>query len=146
MITIDDFKEIKNKFEINQLVYNRIEVNFENYCGLNDDYTMFKISEYVSNENSETISNLFKILELNSDFWLNDGYIPNFEDEGNKKCTEIYFNNLLIGGYNKNVGKDGETVKVFKIFKGKNLIYDGPSAIFDFLTSVNYSAYLTQID
>ncbi|KAM9971049.1 hypothetical protein ACTFIW_011023 [Dictyostelium discoideum] len=94
---------------------------------------MFKIHEYVSNENSEVVSNLFKILELNSDFCLKD-------DEGNKKCTEIYFNNLLIGGYNKNVGEDGETVKVFKIFKGKNLIYDGPSSIFDFSTNINHSA------
>ncbi|KAM9979492.1 hypothetical protein ACTFIY_008743 [Dictyostelium cf. discoideum] len=46
----------------------------------------------LSNENSETISNLFKILELNFNFCLKDCYSPNLEendtdDEGNKKCT-----------------------------------------------------------
>ncbi|EAL71836.1 hypothetical protein DDB_G0271412 [Dictyostelium discoideum AX4] len=124
----DDFKEIKNKFEKNQLLYHRIvvSVDTDNY-GFPSDI-LFTIHEYVSNENSEIISNLFKILELNFDFWLDYGYCPRSEeedDEGNKKCREIYLNNLSIAGYNREVGEDEETLKIFKIFKSKNIIYDG---------------------
>ncbi|KAM9997020.1 hypothetical protein ACTFIZ_001981 [Dictyostelium cf. discoideum] len=140
-ISIDDFKEIKMKFENNQLVYNRIVVN---------DNTLFEIHQYVSNENSEIISNLFKILELNYDFYLSHGYRPVFEeandndtDKGNKKCTEIYLNNLSIDGFNRDVLEDEETLKIFKIFKGKNLIYDGSDdhdEFDEFPTKINYSA------
>ncbi|KAM9971013.1 hypothetical protein ACTFIW_010987 [Dictyostelium discoideum] len=133
-ITIDDFKEIKNKFENNQLLYNRIVVNL-GYDVNNIERTLFRIHKYVSNENSEIISNLFKILELNFDFWLENSYIPNSveddhhqdTDEGyNKKCTEIYFNNLSIHSNEKKeeLGKD-QTVKIFKILKGKNLYFNG---------------------
>ncbi|EAL71737.1 hypothetical protein DDB_G0271214 [Dictyostelium discoideum AX4] len=159
-ITIDDFKEIKNKFENNQLLYNRIVVNF---CRNNDDTQMttykygevhyfkdqykilFKIHEYVSNENSETISNLFKVLELNHDFELDKIYNPKSEkdNKGNKKpTTELYLNSLSIVGYDwsKDEDDDEETVKIFKIFKGKNLIYDGSDIQHEISTHVNYSA------
>ncbi|KAM9971033.1 hypothetical protein ACTFIW_011007 [Dictyostelium discoideum] len=65
-ITIDDFKEIKNKFENNQLLYNRILVNEVNGIRNSSDpeATLFKIHELISYENSEIVSNLFKILEL----------------------------------------------------------------------------------
>ncbi|KAM9972661.1 hypothetical protein ACTFIR_012028 [Dictyostelium discoideum] len=135
-ITIDDFKEIKNKFENNQLLYNRIVVNFvTSYDKPDGDYTLFRIHGYILNENSEIISNLFKILELNYDFWLRDGYGPNIEDEdddedddgdgddddvddeGNNKFTELYLNNLSISGNYRGVDEDKETVKIFKIFK-----------------------------
>ncbi|KAM9971066.1 hypothetical protein ACTFIW_011040 [Dictyostelium discoideum] len=75
-ITIDDFKEIKNKFENNQLLYNRIVVDVDT-DGAND-------------------SNLFEIRE------------------------------------------DRETVKIFKILKGKNIIYDGSDI--DNRKHANYSA------
>ncbi|KAM9971114.1 hypothetical protein ACTFIW_011088 [Dictyostelium discoideum] len=116
-ITIDDFKEIKNKFENNQLLYNRIVVNL-GYDVNNIERTLFRIHKY----------NLILILVENS-------YIPNSveddhhqdTDEGyNKKCTEIYFNNLSIHSNEKKeeLGKD-QTVKIFKILKGKNLYFNG---------------------
>ncbi|KAM9972683.1 hypothetical protein ACTFIR_012050 [Dictyostelium discoideum] len=146
-ITINDFKEIKNKFENNQLLYNRIVVNVDadaDYVRYNKT-TLFEIHEYISNESSEIISNLFKILQLNIDFCLDNGYSPNSEEEeeeegGNKKCTEIYLNNLSITGFDGDVGNDEETVKIFKIFKGKNIYYDGSDACSDMPTHVNYSA------
>ncbi|KAM9996984.1 hypothetical protein ACTFIZ_001941 [Dictyostelium cf. discoideum] len=149
--TIDDFKEIKNKFENNQLVYNRIVVNVGTSFSWNQDNTLFGISKYISNENSEIISNLFKILELDYGFSLHDdNFIPDFEEEeeeeeedgkGNKKCGELYFNNFSIAGYND----DEETVKIFKIFKGKNIIYDasdccGYISPYTHATHINYSA------
>ncbi|KAM9971064.1 hypothetical protein ACTFIW_011038 [Dictyostelium discoideum] len=154
-ITIDDFKEIKNKFENNQLLYNRIVVNVGYGKGVNNNGTsLFEIHEYVSNENSETILNLFKILELNYDFWLKNGYTPDSEedddhdsDKGKKKCTEIHFNNLLIDVYKgekeeEEIGKDEEIVKIFKIFKGNNLIFDASHVYLDseIPTHFNYSA------
>ncbi|KAM9971129.1 hypothetical protein ACTFIW_011103 [Dictyostelium discoideum] len=153
-ITINDFKEIKNKFENNQLVYNRIVVDIKTgYYDGNQDEILFKIHEYVSNENSEIISNLFKILELNHDFMIIDGFHPksNEEDEeeddengkGSKKCTEIYLNNLLVAGYDLAMdeeGEDRESLKIFKIFKSKNIIYDGSGITYEVPTHVNYSA------
>ncbi|KAM9955339.1 hypothetical protein ACTFIW_002989 [Dictyostelium discoideum] len=148
-ITIDDFKEIKNKFENGQLLYNRIVVNGESRTiGYGNNSFLFNILEYISKENSEIISNLFKILELNFDLSLSR-YDPDSEEEeeeegheGHEKCTELYFNNLSIFGYNKSIDndyeEDGETVKIFKNFKGKNLIYDGSDQE-NFKTHVNYS-------
>ncbi|KAM9971030.1 hypothetical protein ACTFIW_011004 [Dictyostelium discoideum] len=138
-ITIDDFKEIKNKFENNQLVYKRIVVNVEyDNDGFPDDSALFPIHEYVSNQNPETISNLFKILELNFGLTI-EGYQPE-SVESNKKCTELLLNNLSITGVDTQVGEDDETVKIFQIFKGKNLIYDGSDVESDSPTHVNYSA------
>ncbi|KAM9971109.1 hypothetical protein ACTFIW_011083 [Dictyostelium discoideum] len=117
-ITIYDFKEILNKFENNQLAYNRIIVNLGYGNGVNsNDKTLFRIHQYISNENSEIISNLFKILELNFDSWLENGYTPDSEEEdddhdsdkGNKKCTELYFNNLSIDGYEDEVEESGDS-------------------------------------
>ncbi|KAM9971038.1 hypothetical protein ACTFIW_011012 [Dictyostelium discoideum] len=161
IITFDDIKEIKNKFENNQLVYNRIVVNSQtgnigNIEGFSiDESILFTIHEYISYENSEIISNLFKILELNYDFWLPDGFSPDSEedeeedddeddddddDDDDKKCTELYFNNLSIAGY---IGStdyyDGETVKIFKNFKGKNIFFDGSNDESS-QSRVNYSA------
>ncbi|KAM9972673.1 hypothetical protein ACTFIR_012040 [Dictyostelium discoideum] len=144
-ITIDDFKEIKNKFENNQLLYKRIVVNVGNINdGLfTEDRTLFKIHHYLSNESSEIITNLFKILELNYDIWLENGYIPHSiedghqdtDDEGGKKCTEIYFNNLSVDSCEdgqeegeEELDKD-ETVKIFKIFKGNNLFFNASHTI-----------------
>ncbi|KAM9972671.1 hypothetical protein ACTFIR_012038 [Dictyostelium discoideum] len=64
------------------------------------------------------------------------------EDDGNgiKKCTELYFNNLSIDDFEEKVDDDEETVKIFKIFKGKNIIYDGYDVDNDYLTHINYSA------
>ncbi|KAM9972672.1 hypothetical protein ACTFIR_012039 [Dictyostelium discoideum] len=155
-ITIDDFKEIKNKFENNQLVYNRIVVNKFRYSSFfinNNGTSLFRIHKYISNENSEIISNLFKILELNFDFWL-DRYRPDSEEEedhdhdpgkGNKKCTVLYFNNLSIDVYNDEeevADGDEEIVKIFKIFKGNNLIFDGSHAYCEseILKHFNHSA------
>ncbi|KAM9971065.1 hypothetical protein ACTFIW_011039 [Dictyostelium discoideum] len=140
-ITIDDFIEMKNKFENNQLLYHRIVVNVDtDSCGFPSDI-LFTIHEYVSNENSEIVSNLFKILELNFDFCLDYGYCPHSEEEEDEGCREIYLNNLSIAGYNREVGEDEETVKIFKIFKSKNIIYDGSNIDeSDTPTHVNYSA------
>ncbi|KAM9972669.1 hypothetical protein ACTFIR_012036 [Dictyostelium discoideum] len=130
-IEIEEFIEIKNKFENNQLLYNsRIVVN---------DGTLFEIHEYLSNVNSETISNLFKILELNYDDRLNGGYIPNLEENENEG-TGLYLNNLSISGYNDDVVQDRGTVKIFKIFKGKNLIYKRSQIDYNYPTYTNYSA------
>ncbi|EAL60393.1 hypothetical protein DDB_G0271418 [Dictyostelium discoideum AX4] len=155
-ITIDDFKEIKNKFENNQLVYNRIVVDIKTgyYGEGNQDEILFKIHEYVSNENSEIISNLFKILELNHDFMIIDDFHPKSKEEdeedeeddendkGSKKCTEIYLNNLLVSGYDLTMDEDEdrESLKIFKIFKSKNIFYDGSGIASDIPTHVNYSA------
>ncbi|KAM9971062.1 hypothetical protein ACTFIW_011036 [Dictyostelium discoideum] len=153
-ITIYDFKEIKNKFKNNQLLYNRIVVNLGYGNGVNNnDRTLFRIHQYISNENSEIISNLFKILELNFNFWLEDGYTPDSEEEdddhdfdkGNKKSTVLYFNNLSIDVYEdevEEVGRDKEIVKIFKIFKGNNIIFDGSHAYSEseIPTHFNYSA------
>ncbi|KAM9972681.1 hypothetical protein ACTFIR_012048 [Dictyostelium discoideum] len=146
-ITIDDFKEIKKKFENNELLYNRIVVNFDNSFDEHDyqQGILFTIYEYVSKENSEIISNLFKLLELNFHFYFG-GFIPKSEkkdDKGNnnnKKCTELYLNNLTIFGNNWGEDVDEHTVKVFKIFKSKNIIYDGSYEGDEALTHVNYSA------
>ncbi|KAM9971108.1 hypothetical protein ACTFIW_011082 [Dictyostelium discoideum] len=146
--TVDAFKEIKNKFENNKLLYNRIVVNVVSIgydwldsSTLYKDDSLFTLYEYVSNENSEIISNLFKILELNFNFWLDRVYRPGPEkDDGNKKCTELYFNNLSIDDFEEKVDDDEETVKIFKIFKGKNIIYDGYDVDNDYLTHINYSA------
>ncbi|KAM9972685.1 hypothetical protein ACTFIR_012052 [Dictyostelium discoideum] len=129
-ITFDDFKEIENKFENNQLYYKRIVVSLKNNYGSNKEI-LFEIHRFVSNKNSEIISNLFKILELNHDFWLDKGNSP--KSEG----TEIYLNNLSISGF---VGRDRKISKtlvfeIFKIFKSKNIIYDGSRCP----TNVNYS-------
>ncbi|EAL71731.1 hypothetical protein DDB_G0271202 [Dictyostelium discoideum AX4] len=140
-ITIDDFKEIKNKFENNQLLYNRIVVN-----GSYEGEVLFGIHEYLSNENSGVILNLFKILELNHAF--NLYYKPKSEekdeedghdDKGNKKCTEIYLNSLSVFGFDEGEG-EVQTLKIFKVFKGKNLVYDGSEEDPDFQTHINYSA------
>ncbi|KAM9972690.1 hypothetical protein ACTFIR_012057 [Dictyostelium discoideum] len=68
-IKVDDFKEIKKKYENNQLVYNRIVFDVNTYdrdYNYDEDYDiLFEIQKYLSNYNSEFISNLFKILELN---------------------------------------------------------------------------------
>ncbi|KAM9971103.1 hypothetical protein ACTFIW_011077 [Dictyostelium discoideum] len=152
----EDFKEIKNKFENNQLVYHRIVVNIDTDYMCEDD-TLLRIHKYISNENSEIISNLFKILELNYGFWLENGYHPDSEEEeeedddddddddtddkGNKKCTtELYLNNLSIDGFCIDDGEDEETVKIFKILKGRNLIYKGSDVESDSPTHVNYTA------
>ncbi|KAM9971050.1 hypothetical protein ACTFIW_011024 [Dictyostelium discoideum] len=132
-ITFDDFKEFENKFKNNQLLYNRIVVNM-NY----DTDALFNINKYVSNENSEIISNLFKILEINCDI----SYFPNSKDihndKGSKECVGLYFNDLSITGYDRDEDEDKETVKVFKILKGRNLIYHGD--VEDSSTHVDYSA------
>ncbi|EAL71842.1 hypothetical protein DDB_G0271424 [Dictyostelium discoideum AX4] len=120
--TINYFKEIKDKYENNQLDYKRIVVNLKTNSGGNKKI-LLNINEYVSNENSEIIPNLFKILELNSDFKLDKCYIPISEG------TEIYLNNLSISGY------EGITSKIFQIFKSKKIIYDGSCCP----TNVNYS-------
>ncbi|KAM9997029.1 hypothetical protein ACTFIZ_001958 [Dictyostelium cf. discoideum] len=144
-ITINDFKEIKKKFENNQLLYNRIVVNLDADYERFEDDTLFTIHEYVSNENPEIISNLFKILELNHDLWLGEeGYSPKSDhdtDKGNKKCNLLYLNNLSVLVFKLQVGEDEETVKIFKIFKGKNLIYDVyEDDENDSFTHVDYSA------
>ncbi|EAL71725.1 hypothetical protein DDB_G0271190 [Dictyostelium discoideum AX4] len=72
-----------------------------------------------------------------------DGYNTNSEEEeedkSNKKCTEIYFNNLSIVGFDTNIGEDREAVKIFKIFKSINIFYDG-TFLNAIPTHVNYSA------
>ncbi|KAM9977918.1 hypothetical protein ACTFIR_011795 [Dictyostelium discoideum] len=141
-ITINDFKEIKKKFVNNQLVYNRIIVNIDDNYDDDREDIFFTIHKYLSNENSKIISNLFKILELNNDFFLDEIYSPNSEEEegqGNKKCTEIHLKNLSISGYDWSVGDYEETLKVFKIFKGKNITFDGSDCIRSISTHVNYS-------
>ncbi|KAM9971101.1 hypothetical protein ACTFIW_011075 [Dictyostelium discoideum] len=137
-ISIYNFMEIKNKFENNQLLYNRIVVNFRNIHDQN--YNLFMIDEYVSNENSEIISNLFKILELNYNLSLPGGNC--LKSKENKKYTEIYLNNLSINSYDKyvQVGKDRETAKVFNVLKGKNLIYKRSGVETDIPTHINCSA------
>ncbi|KAM9971073.1 hypothetical protein ACTFIW_011047 [Dictyostelium discoideum] len=140
-ITINDIKEIKNKFENNQLLYNRIVAKMNDCTD-----TLFLINKYLSNENSEIISNLFKILELNCDIGFDNGYIPNpkeeeddvHNDKGSKKCVGLYFNDLSITGFDGNVDEDKETVKIFKILKGRNLIYQGE--VDDGETHIDYSA------
>ncbi|KAM9971053.1 hypothetical protein ACTFIW_011027 [Dictyostelium discoideum] len=147
-ITIDDFKEIKNKFKNNQLLYNKIIIYFQTDYGLPDCIDLSEIQEYVSNENPEIMTNLFKILELNCNIWLdNEGYSPNSEEEeeeeenkGNKKCSEIYLNHILVSGFDRGAIEDEETVKIFKIFKGKNLVYDASDIEVESLSHVNYSA------
>ncbi|KAM9971058.1 hypothetical protein ACTFIW_011032 [Dictyostelium discoideum] len=106
----DDFKEIKNKFENNQLLYNRIAVNVDT------DY-MYSEEEEEDDDDDDT------------------------DDKGNKKCTtELYLNNLSIDGFCIDDGEDEETVKIFKILKGRNLIYKGSDVESDSPTHVNYSA------
>ncbi|KAM9969393.1 hypothetical protein ACTFIR_001228 [Dictyostelium discoideum] len=62
-ITINDFKEIKKKFENNQLVYNRILVDIKTgYYDGNQDEILFKIHEYISKENSQLS---YQLLMLN---------------------------------------------------------------------------------
>ncbi|KAM9971091.1 hypothetical protein ACTFIW_011065 [Dictyostelium discoideum] len=150
-ITIDDFKEIKNKFKNNPLLYNRIVVNIVAYYCIkyhSDKLTLFGIQRYVSNENSETVTNLFKILELKCDICFEDGYFPGYEDyhkknKANEKCSGLYLNNLLIGGLDRGVVEDDETVKVFKILKGKNIIYGVSNyceSQGEIPTHINYSA------
>ncbi|KAM9971137.1 hypothetical protein ACTFIW_011111 [Dictyostelium discoideum] len=150
-IEIDDFKEIKNKFENNQLLYNRIVVNFDTSIEGDQDEILFKIHKHLSNEDSEFISNLFKILELNHEILVTQGLDPEEEedddddlndhnylnDEGN---TELYFNNLSIYCYDRYVGEDRKTLRIFKNFKGKNIVYEGPNVINDIPTQVNYLA------
>ncbi|KAM9971057.1 hypothetical protein ACTFIW_011031 [Dictyostelium discoideum] len=137
-ISIYNFIEIKNKFENNQLLYNRIVVNFRNIHDQN--YNLFMIDEYVSNENSEIISNLFKILELNYNLSLPGGNC--LKSKENKKYAEIYLNNLSINSYDKyvQVGKYRETAKVFNVLKGKNLIYKRFGVETDIPTHINCSA------
>ncbi|KAM9971095.1 hypothetical protein ACTFIW_011069 [Dictyostelium discoideum] len=146
-ITIDDFKEIKNKFKNNQLLYNKIIIYFQTDYGLPDCIDLSEIQEYVSNENPEIMTNLFKILELNCNIWLdNEGYSPNSEEEeeeenkGNKKCSEIYLHHILVSGFDRGAIEDEETVKIFKILKGKNLVYDASDIEVESLSHVNYSA------
>ncbi|KAM9979513.1 hypothetical protein ACTFIY_008750 [Dictyostelium cf. discoideum] len=151
-ITINDFKEIKNKFQNNQLLYDRIVVDIKSgYYDGNQDEILFKIHEYISNENSKTVSDLFKILELNHDFMIIDGFHPKSEEEeedhdhndkGSNKCTEVHLNNLLVAGFDPTMddGEDRESLKIFKIFKSKNIIYDGSGITNDMPTHVNYSA------
>ncbi|KAM9997024.1 hypothetical protein ACTFIZ_001950 [Dictyostelium cf. discoideum] len=179
-ITIDDFKEIKKKFENNQLVYKRIVANVEAGYEGDQDEILFKIHKYISNENSEIISNLFKILELNHEFLIIEGSNPG-SDEGeeeeeeeedddddeeeeeeeeekeeekeeeeeeeedhndnekcDKKCNELYLNNLSISGFDRDLGEDRESIKIFKIFKSKNIIYDG-SDVETIQSHANYS-------
>ncbi|KAM9971092.1 hypothetical protein ACTFIW_011066 [Dictyostelium discoideum] len=129
-ITIDDFKEIKNKFENNQLLYNKIVVDYGEY----QKDTLFEIHEKVSNENSETISNLFKILQFNYNIWFLFGYKPDSEEEENDTDDKVSgFNDMQVGG-------DEETVKIFKILKGKNLFNEGSFIESDNSTHINYSA------
>ncbi|KAM9971052.1 hypothetical protein ACTFIW_011026 [Dictyostelium discoideum] len=147
-ITINDLKEIKNKFENNQLLYNRIVVSFgSDLYASSDDIDLSEIQEYVSNENPEIMTNLFKILELNCNIWLDhEGYSPNSEEEEeeeeeeNKKCSEIYLNHILVTGFDRETIEDEETVKIFKILKGKNLVYDASDIEVESLPHVNYSA------
>ncbi|KAM9972664.1 hypothetical protein ACTFIR_012031 [Dictyostelium discoideum] len=146
-ITINDFKEIKNKIKNNQLLYNKIIVYFETEYGLPDCIDLSEIQEYVSNENPEIMTNLFKILELNCNICLDEeDYSPDSEEEeeernkGNKKCSEIYLHHILVSGFDRGAIEDGETVKIFKIFKGKNLVYDASDIEVESLPHVNYSA------
>ncbi|EAL65701.1 hypothetical protein DDB_G0283433 [Dictyostelium discoideum AX4] len=133
-------------FLIFNQVYKRIVVDVDVYVdtdesGYDDNSSiLFKIHEYISNENSEIISNLFKILELN-DFII-DGYYPYSEYDESKKCGELYFNNLSIAGHDIEEGEDRESLKILKFFKGKNIIYDGSDVASDFPSHVNYSAIL----
>ncbi|KAM9971158.1 hypothetical protein ACTFIW_011132 [Dictyostelium discoideum] len=131
-ITIDDFKEIKNKFENNQLFYDRIVAKVDpDYYGnkVNPEHILFEINRLISNESPEIISNLFKILELNFYFWLgDDGYSPKSkeeEEEDEDDHPELYLNNLLVSGFHLQLGQDKETLKIFKVLKSKNIIYDG---------------------
>ncbi|KAM9979582.1 hypothetical protein ACTFIY_008854 [Dictyostelium cf. discoideum] len=110
---------IKDYFKLNLIVIN---VEHSNYNGF-EDSTLLEIHEYVSNENPEIISNLFKILELNHDLW--------FDEE------------VLV--FNLREGEDEKTINIFKIFKGKNLIYDvyeddENDSDSDSPTHINYSA------
>ncbi|KAM9971141.1 hypothetical protein ACTFIW_011115 [Dictyostelium discoideum] len=145
-ISVEDFKEIKNKFENNKLVYNRIVVNVETSYEGDQDEILFKIHKYVSNENSKIISNLFKILEINHDFMVIEGPVSKEEegyhgytDGGYKKCSELYLNSLSIYCNGGNLGEVIKSLKVFKIFKGKNIVFDGPNVIDDVFTYFNYS-------
>ncbi|KAM9999724.1 hypothetical protein ACTFIZ_008187 [Dictyostelium cf. discoideum] len=99
---------------------------------------LFTIYEYISNENSETISNLFKILELNHNFMIIDGYSQDSEDEENDYHNDKGSNKKSIG-YDRGMDKDRESLKIFKIFKTKNITYDG-SDVCDFQKHINYSA------
>ncbi|KAM9971014.1 hypothetical protein ACTFIW_010988 [Dictyostelium discoideum] len=129
--TFKDFKEIKNKFENNQLIYNRIVVKAGYLEGHNEVF--LRIRQYIPFENSDIISNLFKILELNYDILLGSGYSPDSYEEDDyhdydEDDTEIYFNNLSINAYDNEengLSRYKESVELFEIFKGKNLIFDG---------------------
>ncbi|KAM9979510.1 hypothetical protein ACTFIY_008745 [Dictyostelium cf. discoideum] len=134
IFTINDFKEIKNKFENNQLVYNRIVVNIKG----DQDEILFRIRKYISNENSEIISNLFKILELNHDFMMVHFRSSEEEDEG----TDLHLNNLSIYCFDRCVGEDRKSLKIFKNFKSKNILYDGPNDTSDIPTYINYLVLL----
>ncbi|KAM9972688.1 hypothetical protein ACTFIR_012055 [Dictyostelium discoideum] len=140
-------KKLKINLKIINLIYNRIVVNVDTgYDEENQDEILLRIHEYVSNENPEIISNLFKILEINYDFMVIDGYSSNSEEEEEekdkskkKKCTEIYFNNLSIAGFDTTIGEDREAVKIFKILKSINIFYDG-TFLNAIPTHVNYTA------
>ncbi|KAM9972674.1 hypothetical protein ACTFIR_012041 [Dictyostelium discoideum] len=142
--TFNDFKEIKNKFENNQLLYNRIVVKAR-YVEV-----LYRIRQYIPFENSDIILNLFKILELNYDILLGSGYSPDSDEEDDyhdfdEDDTEIYFNNLSINAYDNEedeLSRYEESVELFEIFKGKNLIFDGSHAYCggDRQTHFDYSA------
>ncbi|KAM9971061.1 hypothetical protein ACTFIW_011035 [Dictyostelium discoideum] len=123
--TVDAFKEIKNKFENNQLLYNRIVVNV---VSIGYDWL--------------DSSTLYKDDSLFTHFHINMPGPEEDDGNSNKKCTELYFNNLSIDDFEEKVDDDEETVKIFKIFKGKNIIYDGYDVDVDndYLTHINYSA------
>ncbi|KAM9972675.1 hypothetical protein ACTFIR_012042 [Dictyostelium discoideum] len=82
--------------------------------------------KYISNYNSEIISNLFKILEFNYDTFFFTGYRPKSQHgESKKKCSELYFNNLSTLGSNRDIalfdpdnsGQQVESIKVKNEYK-----------------------------
>ncbi|KAM9997082.1 hypothetical protein ACTFIZ_001987 [Dictyostelium cf. discoideum] len=146
-ITMDDFKEIKNRFENNQLFCNRIVANVQSWYG-EENNTLFEIQEYVSNnENSKIISNLFKILELSYDW----GFVPISEEDDYDTYggdnNKLYLNKLSIKSFRK-VGaavQDGGPLidlkffKFLKNFKAKNIFYNDSIDFYKSFTQFDYS-------
>ncbi|KAM9972726.1 hypothetical protein ACTFIR_012094 [Dictyostelium discoideum] len=138
-LSIDDFKNFKNKFENNQLVYKRIVVNTytkkEGYKREDGDHLLAIIKDILLNEKTD----IFKIFELNYRY-LNISSYSGFnyssirrkikrknEKKGNdmKSTSEFQFNNLSIFGFNSEMIYDKNTLKILKFYKCKSLIYDG---------------------
>ncbi|KAM9971162.1 hypothetical protein ACTFIW_011136 [Dictyostelium discoideum] len=150
-LSIDDFKNFKNKFENNQLVYKRIVVNIdtkkEGYKREDGDHLLAIIKDILLNEKSD----IFKIFELNYRY-LNISSYSGFnyssirrkierknEKKGNdmKSTSEFQFNNLSIFGFNSEMIYDKNTLKILKFYKCKSLIYDGSDVSCDSPTHVN---------